>query len=328
MGSVLGEGDVAVPIAARASPCRPQMAWSMRGRPTDRAGRWGRLRLLTRLALGVGRGRQRLSGPRRGEAVRDRGRLQPVRCAELAQDVRDMHAGRPDADDECRRDLAVGVAAGEEGQDLRLPRREVEDLLQALLPVGRPGVRRREFQPCALGEQLKLFCQGRALRSGPRRRGPAGAARWPRRGRRRRRPAPRPGASGSRPPAAGAPAVPRSPRRDLGPRSGLATPRARWYSASARARQPSALGVTAAASAAASAAVASSFRARPSRSPTASPSRRARASAASSAWARSPLAHSQTRSWAMSRERARARPSGTDRSASVQRRSHRASSAR
>jgi hypothetical protein len=132
----------------------------MRGRPTDRGGRWGRLRLLTRLALGVGRGRQRLSGPRRGEAMRDRGRLQPVRCAELAQDVRDMHAGRPDADDECRRDLAVGVAAHEEGQDLRLPRRQAEDLLQALLPVGRPDVRRRGLQPCALGEQLKLFCQG------------------------------------------------------------------------------------------------------------------------------------------------------------------------
>jgi hypothetical protein len=63
--------------------------------------------------------------------VGDRGRLAPVRCAELAQDVRDMHAGRPGADDECRRDLAVGVAAGEEGQDLRLP-----------------------------GGQLKLFCQG------------------------------------------------------------------------------------------------------------------------------------------------------------------------
>jgi hypothetical protein len=33
-----------------------------------------------------------LPGVRRGEAVRDGGRLEPVRRAELAQDVRDVHA--------------------------------------------------------------------------------------------------------------------------------------------------------------------------------------------------------------------------------------------
>ena len=106
------------------------------------------------------------------------------------------------------------------------------------------------------------------------------------RGARRRR-APRPGASGSTPRAAGARAGPTWSR----PRttsSGRRSPRARAYSASASARQPAAFGVTAAASAAARRAAARSFRARPSRSRTASASRRARASAASSACARSP----------------------------------------
>jgi GNAT superfamily N-acetyltransferase len=62
--------------------------------------------------------------------------------------VRDVHAGRPDADDEGRGDLGVGVATGDEGQNLRLPRRQAEELPQAL-----PSVRRRELQPRALGEQ-------------------------------------------------------------------------------------------------------------------------------------------------------------------------------
>jgi hypothetical protein len=92
--------------------------------------------------------------------VGDGGRLQPVRRAELAQDVRDVDAGRPDADDELRGDLAVGVAAGEEGQDLRLARGEAEGLLQAPLPVGRPGLRRRQLEPRPLGEQLEPFGQG------------------------------------------------------------------------------------------------------------------------------------------------------------------------
>jgi hypothetical protein len=102
-----------------------------------------------------------LPGVRWGEAVRDGGRLEPVRRAELAQDVRDVDAGRPDADHQGRCDLAVGVAAREEGQDLRLARREAEDLLKALLPVGRPCIRRRELEPRALGEQLELPGQRR-----------------------------------------------------------------------------------------------------------------------------------------------------------------------
>jgi len=60
-----------------------------------------------------------------------------------------------------RADLAVGVATGDEGQDLRLPRRQAEELPQALRSVGRPSVRRRELQPRALGEQLELPGQGR-----------------------------------------------------------------------------------------------------------------------------------------------------------------------
>ena len=84
--------------------------------------------------------RHRLAGirsARRSEVVRDGGRLEPVRRAELAQDVRDVDARRLDADDERRGDLAVGVAAGDEGQDLRLARRQAEDLLQALRLVRR-----------------------------------------------------------------------------------------------------------------------------------------------------------------------------------------------
>jgi hypothetical protein len=95
-----------------------------------------------------------------GEAVRDRGRLAPVWRAELVQDVRDVDAGRPDADHEYRRDLAVGVATGEEIQDLRLPRGQAKDFLEALFSVGRPRVRRCELQPRALGEQLEPFSKG------------------------------------------------------------------------------------------------------------------------------------------------------------------------
>ena len=103
------------------------------------------------------------------EAVGDRRRLQPIRRAELAQDVRDVDAGGPDADDECLRDLAVGVAAGDESEDLRLARGEAEDVLQARLSVGRRGVQRCEIEPRALGEQLELAKEG--LRSDPRRDG-------------------------------------------------------------------------------------------------------------------------------------------------------------
>ena len=83
----------------------------------------------------------RLRGPPRlpdrwgGDAVGDGGRLEAVGGAELAQDARDMETGCPDADDQALRDLAVGVAAGDEGEDLGLARGEAERL-QAVPAVG------------------------------------------------------------------------------------------------------------------------------------------------------------------------------------------------
>ena len=97
-----------------------------------------------------------LPNVRRGEAVGDRGRLEPVRRAELAQDVRDVHAGRPEADHQGRRDLAVGVAAGEEGQDLRLARGQAEDRPRCLLSFARLGFRRGEIEPGTLSKPLDL----------------------------------------------------------------------------------------------------------------------------------------------------------------------------
>jgi pimeloyl-ACP methyl ester carboxylesterase len=77
-----------------------------------------------------------------------------------------MDAGRLGADDERRRDLAVGVATGDEGQDLHLARGQAEDLLQAPGSGGRSGVRRRlQVEPRALGEQPELLGQG--LRADP-----------------------------------------------------------------------------------------------------------------------------------------------------------------
>jgi hypothetical protein len=90
------------------------------------------------------------SGSRR-EAVRDRGRLEPVGRVELAEDVGDVDAGRLDADDERLRDLTVGVAARDEPQHLRLARREAEDLLQVLPAVRRSRVGRREIEPRTIG---------------------------------------------------------------------------------------------------------------------------------------------------------------------------------
>src|SRR6478735_1901388 len=75
--------------------------------------------------------RFRLPGWWRGEAGDGRGGLEPVGCPEFAQDVRDMDADGLDADDERRGDLAVGVAAREEVQDLRLARGQAEDFLWA-----------------------------------------------------------------------------------------------------------------------------------------------------------------------------------------------------
>jgi hypothetical protein len=74
----------------------------------------------------------------RGDPVRDRGRLEPVRRVELAQDVRDMHAGGLDADHERGGDLAVGEAAGGERQYLRLARRQAKDLVDVLLKSADP----------------------------------------------------------------------------------------------------------------------------------------------------------------------------------------------
>ena len=96
--------------------------------------------------------------------MRDGGGLEPIRRAQLPQDVRNVDAGRPDTDHEGRRDLAVGVAAGDEGQDLRLARCEAEEL-KALLRVGRHSKRRCDLQPRALGEQLEL--RGQRLGSDP-----------------------------------------------------------------------------------------------------------------------------------------------------------------
>src|SRR5437773_6018264 len=62
----------------------------------------------------------RLPDLRRGEAVHDCGCLEAVWRAELAQDMRDVDAGRLDADNEGRGDLAVRAAASDEAQDLRL----------------------------------------------------------------------------------------------------------------------------------------------------------------------------------------------------------------
>ena len=155
---------------------------------------------------GAARARMR----RRRNAVRDRGRLEPVRRAELAQDVRDVDAGRLDADDERRGDLAVGVAAGDERQDLRLARCQPEELLEVLLSVvrlPRPAARDRAAR---VRRAARALAAGASLRSESRRRAPPGAARSPRCGARRRRRAPRPGASDSTRRGAGVRAVPRS----------------------------------------------------------------------------------------------------------------------
>ena len=69
--------------------------------------------------------------------MRDCGSLDPVRHGELAQDVQTTWTlAVLTLMTSAVGDLAVGVAAGDEGQDLRLARRQAEDLLQALLRVG------------------------------------------------------------------------------------------------------------------------------------------------------------------------------------------------
>src|ERR1700750_3464386 len=92
----------------------------------------------------------------RGEAGDGRGGLEAGGGPEFAQDVRDVDADGLDADDERRGDLAVGVAAGEEVQDLRLARGQAEDFPWAVLLFGEGGRRGREFEPRALGEQFEF----------------------------------------------------------------------------------------------------------------------------------------------------------------------------
>jgi hypothetical protein len=88
------------------------------------------------------------------ESVRDGGRFAPVRRVEFLEDVRDVDGGGFDADDELRRDLAVGVAAGEEGEDVDLARRQAERFGEARALVGERWARFGEVESRPLGEQL------------------------------------------------------------------------------------------------------------------------------------------------------------------------------
>jgi hypothetical protein len=101
-------------------------------------------------------------GVGRGELVSDRGGCDAVGRVELAQDVRDVHAGSLHADDELGGDFAVGESAGDEREDLRLaPRQtEVRERVGGLRSV---GGQRRGIEARPRGEQLELAQQwGRA----------------------------------------------------------------------------------------------------------------------------------------------------------------------
>ena len=252
----------------------------------------------------------------RSPAFHHRGRLDPAGRVELVEDVGDVDAGRLDADHERLRNLTVRVAADDEPQHLRLARRHAEDRLQVLLAVRRSSVEWREIEPRTFGEPLESRGPTALPRSELRPRAPAGAARSSRPGRRRRRPAPRPGASDSRQRSANVRGVPRSPPRATMSRA-EAYGTARSYSASDSARQPSALGVIVAASrqraarrSAACARGRASLRARRR------PDGRGRVRPAPLV-ARSPLAQSWMRICAASRCRARGRLSWMTASASV-----------
>src|SRR5262245_57529957 len=137
------------PISAlRALPREPPKHRD-RGSDSQRTSRW--FACASRHRSGRRRGLFRGSDP-----VGDRGCFTSVRCVEFAQDVRNVDAGCLDADDEVRRDLAVRVATGDEGQDLRLARCQAESLLQASPSVGLLVLRGGEIEPRALGEQLEL----------------------------------------------------------------------------------------------------------------------------------------------------------------------------
>ena len=193
------------------------------------------------------------------------------------------------------------------------------------LACGRP--RRGEIEPRALGEQLELAQQG--LRSDPGCDGVCLPERYARLGAGRaggdERLGLAPAAVGREGGRSRCSHVAAASDHD----SGRATPRARSCSASARASQPAAFGVIGdGLGGGAASDRRSASRARSSQPRRASASRRARASAASSACARRPFAQSWTRIWA---PRAGAREPALRRwppSASVQRRSHSARSAR
>jgi hypothetical protein len=103
--------------------------------------------------------RARLTWRARSEALRDRGRLDPVRRVELPQDVRDVHAGGLHADHERLRDLAVRVTTGDQRKHLGLARSQPEDLPHALRAIVRLRVGRCRLEPSALGQQLELSQQ-------------------------------------------------------------------------------------------------------------------------------------------------------------------------
>ena len=259
-----------------------------------------------------------------GQAVRDGGRLEPVRRAELAQDVRDVDAGRLDADDERRAAISRLVQPRATRSGPRPRGRSGREPAPARLASGGPASGGRG-RAARAGRAAPAPAAAVSLRSEPRRCAPGAAARSPRCGTRRRRRAPRPRASGSRPRAAGVRAGPRPRRRPTTARAAPRRARARTRPRPARASRG--VGCDRRGLRGGPAGTVMSCRARRA-SPAASASRRARASAASSAWARSPFAQNQTRSCAAWR-RARHRQSvRTASSASVQRRSHSASSAR
>ena len=112
-----------------------------------------------RVAAGLLEVRLGLGERGRGDAVGDRGGLEPVRHIEFLQDVRDVDAGCLGADDERGGDLAVRVAAGDEPENLGLAWCQAESLLESPWCVWRFGLRWRQVEPRALGEQVEVAQQ-------------------------------------------------------------------------------------------------------------------------------------------------------------------------
>ena len=186
----------------------------------------------------------------RGDAVGDRGRLTAIGCVQLAQDVRDVDAGRLDADHERRRRSRGWCSPRATRVSTSASRGVRPRTSSSRVWAIRCGLRSGEVEPRPLGEKLELAQQRRAPSRAatacacPQRRARLGAGRTGGDQRLRLR------ATGSRQRGAGAATGPRRRRRcDQG--SGRAAPRTRSYSASASARQAAALGVIGRASAAA-----------------------------------------------------------------------------